>query len=152
MLTAHIVFATITGNSEEIADILADRLAVRGVAVQETEISQTDAYEFIQSDLLIASIYTYDQGKLPEESLDFCADLQTLKLTNKIYGVTGSGDKYYGQYYNIAVDQFSELFEKLGAQAGTARLKIELEPDEQDIEDLDRFAHNLVWTANNRQK
>ncbi|MGV8032971.1 flavodoxin domain-containing protein, partial [Mycobacterium kansasii] len=66
----------------------------------ETEISQTDAAEFEQADICVVCAYTYDEGSLPDEGLDFYEDLQTLKLPGKIYGVAGSGDTFYGEYYN----------------------------------------------------
>ena len=43
MPTAHVVFATITGNNEDVADIVTEKLSALGCQVTETEISQTDA-------------------------------------------------------------------------------------------------------------
>ena len=42
MILAHVVFATITGNNEEIADIISELLDGPEIQVTETEISQTD--------------------------------------------------------------------------------------------------------------
>lgn len=147
MLTANIVYATMTGNNEEIADIVCDSLRKQNVQVKETEISQTDVDDFKNADILVVCAYTYDEGALPEEGLDFYDDLQAIDLQGKIYGVAGSGDKFYGKYFNTTVDRFDEAFQKAGATSGAEKVKIDLEPYEEDIERLDHFAHDLVKTA-----
>lgn len=147
MLRANIVYATMTGNNEEIADIVCDSLRNQKVEVRENEISEIDIDDFKKADILVVCAYTYDEGALPEESLDLYEDLPETDLRGKVYGVAGSGDKYYGKYFNTTVDHFDEAFQKAGATSGADKVKIDLEPDEEDIETLDRFAHDLVKTA-----
>lgn len=110
MASAHVVYATITGNNEDVADIVTDKLEELGVDVEETEISQTDAEELNDVDICIVCPYTYDEGELPEEGMDFYEDLQDLDLTGKVYGVAGSGDVFYEDDFNVAVDAFSAAF------------------------------------------
>lgn len=150
MLTAHVVYATMTGNNEEVANIVCDSLTKQDVKVTETEISQTDIDEFAKADILVVCAYTYDEGAMPEEGLDFYDDLQETDLTGKVYGVAGSGDKFYGEYFNTTVDHFDEAFKKTGATAGAEKVKIDLEPYEEDVERLNEFAKGLVEKANNR--
>ncbi|MCT3567085.1 flavodoxin [Levilactobacillus brevis] len=147
MLTAQVVYATITGNNEEVADIVAASLEKLQIQVQETEISQTDAADLKLADILVVCAYTYDEGKMPEEGMDFYEDLQTLDLSGKVYGVAGSGDKFYGEFYNTTVDHFDAAFQKTGAKKGTENVKIDLEPYEEDVEKLNQFAKNLVTVA-----
>jgi len=144
LLKAHVVFATITGNNEDVADIVTEKLEDLGCQVTETEISQTDAAEFNQADLCVVCAYTYDEGSLPDEGLDFYEDLQTLDLSGKTFGVAGSGDTFYGEYYNTTVDHFEAAFNKTGATQGAPSIKINLEPDQAAIEELDTFATQLV--------
>ncbi|WAE44328.1 flavodoxin [Levilactobacillus brevis] len=144
MPTAHVVFATITGNNEDVADIVTEKLSALGCQVTETEISQTDAAEFEQADICVVCAYTYDEGSLPDEGLDFYEDLQTLKLPRKIYGVAGSGDTFYGEYYNTTVDHFEAAFQQTGATRGATSVKINLAPDQAAIDELDHFAEQLV--------
>ncbi|MBB1079411.1 flavodoxin [Limosilactobacillus sp. STM2_1] len=147
MLTAHVVYATMTGNNEEVANIVCDSLTNLNVKVTESEISQTDVTEFAKADILVVCAYTYDEGAMPEEGLDFYDDLQEMDLTGKVYGVAGSGDRFYGEYFNVTVDRFDEAFKKAGATTGAAKVKIDLEPYEEDIEHLNEFAKGLVETA-----
>ncbi|MDV2911770.1 flavodoxin [Pediococcus acidilactici] len=149
MPTAKVVFATITGNNEDCADIITEALEDLGVEVDETEISQTDAAELKDYDINVIVPYTYDEGALPEEGLDFYDDLADLDLSGKIYGVAGSGDTFYEEFYCVAVDKFSEAFTKANATKGTADLKINLAPESQeDLDHLDQFAQDLVDAYN----
>ena len=147
MITAHVVYATITGNNEDIADIVTEALEDADVQVEETEISQTDPSVFENVDICVVCPYTYDEGALPEEGMDFYDDLSELDLKGKIFGVAGSGDVFYEECYNTSVDKFEEAFEKTGATKGSESIKINLEPDEKDIEKLDHFTSELVAKA-----
>lgn len=147
MLTAHVVFATITGNNEDVADIVTEKLEDLGCQVTETEISQTDAAEFQQANICVVCAYTYDEGSLPDEGLDFYEDLQTLDLHSKTFGVAGSGDTFYGEFYNTTVDHFEAAFKLTGAQQGATSVKINLEPDQAAVDELDDFASQLVAHA-----
>lgn len=149
MPTAKVVFATITGNNEDCADIITEALEDLGVEVDENEISQTDAAELKDYDINVIVPYTYDEGALPEEGLDFYDDLADLDLSGKIYGVAGSGDTFYEEFYCVAVDKFSEALTKANATKGTADLKINLAPESQeDLDHLDQFAQDLVDAYN----
>ena len=115
MATAKVIFATITGNNEDVADIITEKFEKLGVDVAKEEISQADATEFNDVDICVVVPYTYDEGALPEEGLDFYEDLQDLDLTGKIYGCAGSGDTFYDDDYCKAVTDFSQAFKKAGA-------------------------------------
>lgn len=148
MASAHVVYATITGNNEDVADIITDKFEELGVDVEETEISQTDAEELNGVDICVVCPYTYDEGELPEEGMDFYEDLQDLDLTGKVYGVAGSGDVFYEDDFNVAVDAFSTAFKTAKATQGADDVKINLEPDEEDIQTLDAFVEKIVAKAN----
>ena len=142
---AEIVFATITGNNEDIADIIAENLEDQGLEVQVDEISQADVSDFEDADLCIVCPYTYDEGNLPDEGMDFFDDLQETDLSGKIYGVAGSGDTFYGEYYCTAVDEFSRVLKEAGATQGAPDVKINLSPDtDEDLDTLDQFTDQLV--------
>lgn len=144
MIKAHVVFATITGNNKDIADIISERFESLGIKVIETEISQTEDTDLQDVDICVVCPYTYDEGQLPEEGMDFYEDLMDLNLNGKIYGVAGSGDMFYMDNYNVAVDAFSAAFKKTGATQGAPDIKINLEPDEDDVVVLDDFTKKLV--------
>ncbi|WP_412988359.1 flavodoxin [Pediococcus siamensis] len=145
MPTAKVVFATITGNNEDCADIITEALEDLGVEVDESEISQTDAAEFEDYNICVVVPYTYDEGALPEEGMDFYEELADLDLTDKIFGVAGSGDVFYEEFYCVAVDAFAKAFEQAKAKQGATPVKINLAPEsEEDLDQLDNFAKQLV--------
>ncbi|WP_137597338.1 flavodoxin [Paucilactobacillus kaifaensis] len=147
MASALVVFATITGNNEDVADIVTEAFEDLNVDVEEVEITQADPSDFEGVDICVVCPYTYDEGALPEEGLDFYEDLQEMDLDGKIYGVAGSGDTFYLDDYNVAVDKFAAAFDKTGATRGADPVKIDLEPDTDDIKTLTKFVGNLVAKA-----
>ncbi|MFB9770443.1 flavodoxin [Lactiplantibacillus modestisalitolerans] len=144
MATAKVIFATITGNNEDVADIITEKLEQLGVDVSEEEISQADVDDFKSVDICVVVPYTYDEGALPEEGLDFYADLQTIDLAGKIYGCAGSGDTFYEEDYCKAVTDFSAAFQKAGATQGAKDVFVNLAPEDDDVKRLDAFAEQLV--------
>ena len=92
MALAKIVYASMTGNTEEIADIVAKKLEELGHTVDVDECTTVDAADFEDADICIVATYTYGDGELPDEIVDFYEDLADLDLSGKIFGVVGSGD------------------------------------------------------------
>ena len=144
MATAKVIFATITGNNEDVADIITEKFEKLGVDVAKEEISQADATEFNDVDICVVVPYTYDEGALPEEGLDFYEDLQDLDLTGKIYGCAGSGDTFYDDDYCHAVTDFSNALKKAGATQGAKDVFVNLAPEADDVKALDAFTEQLV--------
>ena len=143
MALAKIVFASMTGNTEEIADIVADKLKDLGLDVDIDECTTVDAEEFLEADLAIVASYTYGDGELPDEMMDFYEDLAGLDLTGKLYGVIGSGDTFYDEFCK-AVDMFDSVFAAVGAQKGAESVKVDLAAEDEDIEKLEDFAETLA--------
>ncbi|CAK1232604.1 Flavodoxin (FldA) [Fructobacillus cardui] len=131
-LTAQVVFATITGNNEAVADILVEELENQGVSVKKSEISQTEPEELKDYDLAFLVPYTYDEGSLPDEGLDYFDDLADLDLSNLVYGLAGSGDIFYGDLYCLALDAFDEQLQKTDAHRAGELVRINLYPTAED--------------------
>ncbi|MCI2171500.1 flavodoxin [Schleiferilactobacillus perolens] len=147
MASAKIVYASMTGNDEEIADVLEEAFENLNVDIDVSEISQTDAAEFEDYDICIVVTYTYGDGELPDEAVDFFEDLQEEDLSGKIFGCAGSGDTFYDDFAK-SVDDFAEAFKKTGAKEGAPVVKVDLAPEEDDIEALNDFANKLVAAYN----
>ncbi|MEW4354066.1 flavodoxin [Streptococcus pneumoniae] len=143
MALAKVVFASMTGNTEEIADIVADRLKDLGLDVDVDECTTVDAEDFLEADIAIVATYTYGDGELPDEIVDFYEDLAGLDLSGKVYGVVGSGDTFYDEFCK-AVDDFEAVFAGTGAEKGADSVKVDLSAEDEDIEKLENFANSLV--------
>ncbi|MFT8339576.1 flavodoxin [Schleiferilactobacillus harbinensis] len=147
MASAKIVYASMTGNDEEIADILEEAFENLDVDVDVSEISQTDAAEFEDYDIDIIVTYTYGDGELPDEAVDFFEDLQEEDLSGKIFGCAGSGDTFYDDFAK-SVDDCAAALKNTGAVAGAPVVKSHLAPEEDDITALQAFAKQLLATYN----
>ncbi|MGO2891465.1 flavodoxin [Enterococcus devriesei] len=146
MTVAKIVYASMTGNTEEIADIVAEAFENLNIDVEIDECTQVEAGDFEDADICVVATYTYGEGDLPDEIEDFYEDLKELDLTGKIFGVCGSGDTFYDQYCK-SVDDFDAVFEKIGATRGADSVKVEMAAEEEDIENLEAFAKKIADAA-----
>lgn len=144
MAEAIVVYASLTGNTEKIAEILTKELEKLGVKVLLEECTQVDAEDFLNFDISVVATYTYGvAGDLPDEIYDLFYDLEEVDLSGKIYGSLGSGEELY-DYYCKSADDFDEQFAKTGAVKGAEVLKIEAFPDEEDAVKIAAFAKSLV--------
>lgn len=147
MSKANVVFASLTGNNEQVAEIIVKQLAEKGVAASLLDISQTDPSDLSAGDLLVVVPYTDGEGDLPEEGLDFYDDLAETQYPKMVFGVAGSGDKFYKEDYCKAVTDFDHQLAKTGATRGAEPLFIDLDPDEDDEKRLAAFTNDLLTTV-----
>lgn len=143
MTLAKIVYASMTGNTEEIADIVAEAFENMDLEVEIDECTQVDAEDFQAADICVVATYTYGDGELPDEIVDFYEELQELDLAGKIFGVCGSGDTFYEEFCK-SVDDFEAAFLKTNATKGAESVKVDLAAEEEDIQNLEAFAKKLV--------
>ncbi len=143
MVKANVIFASLTGNNEQVAEIIVKQLTAQGVSASLNEISQQDPADLSKVDLAIIVPYTDGEGDLPEEGLDFFDDLEETQLPGVIFGVAGSGDKFYKEDYCKAVIDFDHQLAQTGAIRGVDPLFIDLEPDEDDEARLMTFTQSL---------
>lgn len=142
MALAKIVYASMTGNTEEIADIVAKKLEELGHEVEVDECTTVDASDFEGADITVVATYTYGDGELPDEIVDFYEDLKDLDLSGKVYGVVGSGDTFYDEFCK-SVDDFDAAFAMTGASRGAESVKVDLAAEDEDIVRLEAFAERL---------
>lgn len=145
MAQAKVLFASITGNNEDIADIVAEALENNGIATEVDDISMVEVSEILDYDICVICPYTYDEGSLPDEGLDFYEELADTDLNGLFFGVAGSGDTFYGDDYCKAVIDFDQQLAQANGTRGAAPVMINLAPDEDaDIQKLDAFAAELA--------
>jgi flavodoxin short chain len=147
MALAKIVYASLTGNTEEVADVVAEALENLNIDVTVDECTQVEATEFEEADICVVATYTYGDGELPDEIIDFYEELQELDLSGKIYGVCGSGDTFYDDFAK-SVDDFDLAFAKTGATKGAEVVKVDLNVEAEDIDNLEEFAKKMVAALN----
>lgn len=152
MVKTLIVYTSLTGNTKECTEIVQKELTALGVQTELIESTFSDPHDFIEYDICIVGTYTYGiDGTLPDEIVDFYEDLLDVDLTGKVFGTFGSGDTFYEKYCK-SVDDFTEQFLTAGATQGAKSVKVDLDPEEEDIKQLKRFAQELLDTWNKKNE
>lgn len=149
-MKARVFYATITGNNEDVADVIIDTFEAEGVEVTKEDIQMVDPHDISadETDIVVVVPYTFDKGTVPDESLDFFEDLEDTDLSGIVYGVSGSGDDFYGKDFAVAIDKFEAQFEKSGATKGADGVKVNLSPDVEVTEKLQVFTKALIAKVN----
>lgn len=140
-----VLFASLTGNTEMVAQIIADYLTDKkySVEMRSFDYDPIDIDEVANYEAILVGTYTWDDGALPYEVEDFYEDLEEVDLTNKIFGVFGSADSFY-ESYGGAIELVGDRATDLGAKVIPVRLKVDIEPDKQDVVRCHAFAEMVI--------
>ena len=141
-----VVYASMTGNTEEMANAIAEGAKETGVEVVSKESFDASAAELSEYDGIIIGAYTWGDGELPDEFLDFYEEMDALDLRGKKAAVFGSGDTSY-EIYCGAVDIIEAKLKELGAEIVGESIKFEYNPSETEKEqgrNLGRLVAGLV--------
>ncbi|RSK25839.1 flavodoxin [Bacillus sp. HMF5848] len=123
-----IAFASMSGNTEEIADLLKESMGPFNHQIDMMEIEHMEVEDLLPYDGILIGSYTWGDGDLPYETEDFYEDLLTLDLTGKRAAVFGSGDRAYPKFC-AAVDLFEDRLKECNADIIQNGLKVEFTPD-----------------------
>lgn len=135
-----IAYASMSGNTEEIADLIKNSLEIYSININLKEIEHMNATELLDYDGIILGSYTWGDGELPYETEDFYEELLDLDLNGKIVSVFGSGDTAYPKFC-AAVDILEERLQQQGAAIAVEGLRIEFTPDtDEEVESCANFA------------
>ncbi|WP_216831679.1 flavodoxin [Alkalihalobacterium elongatum] len=126
-----LVYASMSGNTEAIADLIEEGLQEESMNVTKLEVMDCDAEQLNAFDAIILGAYTWGDGELPDEFLDLYDEMAGLDLTNKQFAVFGSGDTAY-EIFCGAVDLLEAMIEERNGQIVQPGLKIELGPDGEE--------------------
>ncbi|MGG6431813.1 flavodoxin [Anoxybacillus sp. D401a] len=131
MAKVIMVFTSMTGNTEEMAEAIAQGVREQGVELDVKEVLDATATELEQYDGILLGAYTWGDGELPDDFLDFYDELDDVDLAGKKAAVFGSCDSSY-EKYGAAVDILIEKLQERGAEVVLEGLKIELTPTDED--------------------
>ncbi|MBH5318702.1 flavodoxin [Paenibacillus sp. GSMTC-2017] len=119
-----ILYTSLTGNTEEMAESIAEGVKATGIDYVCKEAFDAKPEELLDYDAIIMGAYTWGDGELPDEFLDFYEEMDGLNLAGKKAAVFGSGDTSYPVYCG-AVDIIEGKLKELGAEIVCESLKFE---------------------------
>lgn len=133
MKKATIIFGSTTGNTEIVADKIAENLA--GYEVQVVYVTDAKDDALVQgADLVIYGCSTMGLGELQEDFLPYYENRMTAALLKgKDVAVFGLGDKEnYEDYFCWSADILSKKVKECGANLVCEPLKVDGEPDDNE--------------------
>lgn len=135
-------FASMSGNTEDIADLLKSHLDCDH-EVEMRELEDIEVSSLLEYDGLLIGSYTWNDGDLPYEVEDFYDELADVELTGISAAVFGSGDPVYPRFCE-AVHLLEDQLKEAGADLIAEGLKIDMNPDaEEDLNACSQFAESV---------
>jgi flavodoxin I len=139
-----LIFASMSGNTEMMADAIADGVQEEGGELEVIDIMEgTEATHLEGYDGILLGAYTWGDGELPDDFLDFYEDMDNVNLAGKKAAVFGSCDSAYPQY-GAAVNILMEKLRDRGAEVYPHGLKVELSPDKEEEKACRTFGKKFV--------
>lgn len=147
-MNVAIVYSSMSGNTEEVAELIQATHVNRGdrvVLYEADRIGHREAQSLATYDLVYFGSYTWADGVLPDEMKDtFRLLLKEQSVPIRQAGVFGTGDKMFVHFCR-AVDEMAYHLSKFGIPLAGELLKIEQSPRNQpyNVRDwTERLARN----------
>ncbi|MDQ0153849.1 flavodoxin domain-containing protein [Robertmurraya andreesenii] len=136
-----IVYCSISGNTEEAAQLLTQQFALEGHQADVFRVEDFQMEQLSQLDHLVIGTYTWGNGEIPIEMLPLLRELVRVERKKLVTGIFGTGDSFYPKFCG-AVDELSERLMPTTSLAGT--LKIELSPQIEDFPRCKKFIDQVL--------
>lgn len=139
-----IVYASVSGNTKELAEELYQILLTKLVNISIHSIEEFSLADLCQYNAVVIGTYTWGNGEIPKEMRQLYQAFESLNRKDLTTGVFGTGDSFYPCFCG-AVDHFRDMLYVHSNLAAT--LKVELRPQEQDFHRCDKFVEALLLRA-----
>ena len=131
-----IVYASVTGNTQAVAEILTESFRAAGFLPDVYEIDHFDMNKLGRYDIVVVGTYTWGSGEIPAEMQELFEAFEELRRPELVTAVFGTGDSFFAEFCG-AVDRFRNMLYVHTNLAAT--LKIELMPQETDLTRCEKF-------------
>ncbi|MFP3356433.1 flavodoxin domain-containing protein [Planococcus sp. SIMBA_143] len=135
-----IVYASATGHTESLAQMVADALVRQGAQPDVFCVKEFDLTELCRYDIVVVGTYTWMNGEIPKQLHGLFEAMEQQDKTS-ITGVFGTGDRCFATYCG-AVDLFRDMLHAKTILAAT--LKVEQMPSADDRMRCDAFAESVL--------
>ena len=136
-----IIYASVTGNTKSLVDLLASCFRTYSVSLQIYTAWEFTVERLADFDAVIIATYTWGSGSIPKEMHKIFKSFERQDVKNLITGVVGTGDSFYHNFCG-AVDAFRDMLFVHSTLAAT--LKIELSPQSKDCSRCIKFAESII--------
>ncbi|KOF10288.1 flavodoxin [Planococcus glaciei] len=126
-----IVYASVTGNTKAVAEILQKICISEGLEVELRSVNDFSSTELSRYDAVLVGTYTWGSGEIPKEMHSLFEAFESSNRTGLVTAVFGTGDSFFAEFCG-AVDRFRDMLFVHTELAAT--LKIELAPQTADWE------------------
>lgn len=127
----NILFGTETGNSEDLANRLGEKLGTESIEAVVSSLEETNLNDLKEMEKAIIVVSTWGDGEPPSTAEEFCnalIDEQELDLSNLSYAVLALGDTNYPEFCACG-KQIDEDLTRLGAKAFHERKDLDTDFD-----------------------
>ncbi|MBG9769974.1 flavodoxin [Bacillus vallismortis] len=139
-----LVYATMSGNTEAMADLIEKGLQEAEAEADRYEVMDIDdAQLFNDYDHIMMGTYTWGDGDLPDEFLDLAEDMDEIDFSGKTCAVFGSGDTAY-EFFCGAVDTLEAKIKERGGEIVLPSVKIENNPEGEEEQELMEFGRQFA--------
>ncbi|WP_412067701.1 flavodoxin domain-containing protein [Rubrivirga sp. IMCC43871] len=130
-----VLVGTQTGNSERVADAVADALGDLGFAVHLLDMAEAYPEALEEYRQILAVVCTWSEGTFPDNAVDFAEALEAVRpdLTGAGFSVCGLGDRDYDPFYQTAAFKLIDLLATSGAREIVPLHDIDGGPSAEDI-------------------
>ncbi|MCM3602962.1 flavodoxin domain-containing protein [Robertmurraya korlensis] len=136
-----IIYSSITGNTEELMNLLFSYFQSYSVKVTKIKIEDFDLQTISEYDVIVIGTYTWGNGEIPAELRSLYHEFERQYVGHLVTGVVGTGDRFYPNFCG-AVDEFRDML--YVHTILTATMKIELTPQKQDQYKCEKFVRLLM--------
>jgi flavodoxin len=141
-----VLVGTQTGNSETVAEAVADRLGSLGFAAHLLDLAEVVPEDLAEHRQLVAVTCTWSDGTFPDNAVDFAEALEAVRpdLAGVRFGVVGLGSRDYDPYYQTAAYRLADLLRACGAEPAAPLLEIDGGPTPADVAGAEAWAERLA--------
>lgn len=121
-----VLFGTVTGTAEDLADELVEALEEAGTEAEAVDMMDAGADFFDEERAVVVCVATHGDGELPPDAMDFYEALGEARpdLRGVMFGVCGLGDSAYEDFCE-AGRIMSRFLTELGAREVIERHEID---------------------------
>lgn len=137
-----IIYGTTTGNTEEMANKIAEIATVKGNEVELKNAKDANPADLINYDLIFLGSSTWGNGELQDDFLNLEDGLRDLNLEGKKVAVFGNGMSVYPSFCG-AVNAIEQIVKDIKGEIVTESLKIDWGEGEE-MDKTEEWANKIL--------